>query len=226
MAKGLHVDYVGFGLVAIGLGTLQIVLDKGQRDDWFESNFIVSLSAIPAVALVALVVWELTRRDPIVDLPLLKNTRLRRRQRRDVRCRFRPLRHHPIAAADGAGRAGLHGHLGRTGDHARRIRRHGNDAGRRLLLGKVSARKPDRLGLVIEAVALFGMSGLNADVAFHNVAMGARVYRPPASPFCSCRRRPWPMSALPPGKNNNASALINLGATWGAASESRWRRHG
>ncbi len=43
LARGLRVDYIGFGLVALGLGTLQVVLDKGQRDDWFGSNFIVTL---------------------------------------------------------------------------------------------------------------------------------------------------------------------------------------
>ena len=46
-----HIDYVGLGFVALGLGALQIVLDKGQRDDWFESNFIVTLALISAAAL-------------------------------------------------------------------------------------------------------------------------------------------------------------------------------
>ncbi len=73
LARGLRVDYVGFGLVALGLGSLQVVLDKGERDDWFGSNFIIAFSVISVVALVALVIWELTRDEPIVDLPLLGN---------------------------------------------------------------------------------------------------------------------------------------------------------
>jgi DHA2 family multidrug resistance protein len=49
------------------------VLDKGQREDWFASTFIISFTVIAAVALLALIVRELTHEDPVVDLPLLKN---------------------------------------------------------------------------------------------------------------------------------------------------------
>ena len=52
--RGLRVDYVGFGLVAVGLGCLQVVLDKGQRDDWFGSTFILWFSIASASALVFL----------------------------------------------------------------------------------------------------------------------------------------------------------------------------
>ena len=48
------IDYVGLGFVALGLGALQIVLDKGQRDDWFESHFIVILTTIAAAALIVI----------------------------------------------------------------------------------------------------------------------------------------------------------------------------
>ena len=53
---GLRIDYIGFGLVALGLGCLQIVLDKGEREDWFASTFIVAFTVVSAVALVALIV--------------------------------------------------------------------------------------------------------------------------------------------------------------------------
>src|SRR3979409_1992182 len=49
------IDYIGLGLVALGLGTLQVVLDKGQRDDWFESHFIVIMSVIAAASLLFLI---------------------------------------------------------------------------------------------------------------------------------------------------------------------------
>jgi MFS transporter, DHA2 family, multidrug resistance protein len=73
LRRGLRIDYIGFGLVALGLGCLQVVLDKGQREDWFASTFIISFTVIAAVALLALIVRELTHEDPVVDLPLLKN---------------------------------------------------------------------------------------------------------------------------------------------------------
>ena len=68
----LKVDYIGILLVAIGFGCLEVVLDKGEREDWLQSSFIVAFLVTTIVALVAGVVWELTRKDPVVDLTLLK----------------------------------------------------------------------------------------------------------------------------------------------------------
>ena len=68
----LRIDYVGILLVAVGFGCLQVVLDKGEREDWLESSFIVAFLAASIIALVAGVFWELTRKDPVVDLTLLK----------------------------------------------------------------------------------------------------------------------------------------------------------
>jgi len=67
------IDYIGLGFVALGLGTLQVVLDKGQREDWFESHFIVILSLISAVSLIFVIFWEWTHEDPIIDLHLFRD---------------------------------------------------------------------------------------------------------------------------------------------------------
>src|SRR5882672_7946703 len=66
------VDYWGIGMLTIGIGALQIVLDKGQQEDWFASTFITILAIVSAVALAALLWHELTTPDPIVDLRVLK----------------------------------------------------------------------------------------------------------------------------------------------------------
>ncbi|HXT57585.1 MAG TPA: DHA2 family efflux MFS transporter permease subunit, partial [Pirellulales bacterium] len=58
--EGFRVDYAGFGLAAVGLGCLQVVLDKGEREDWFGSNFIVGFTIVSVAALLLLVLWELT----------------------------------------------------------------------------------------------------------------------------------------------------------------------
>jgi DHA2 family multidrug resistance protein len=68
---GLNIDYIGFALAALWLGSLEIVLDKGQREDWFQSSFIVTFAVIAAVSALMFVPWELTRRDPIVQISLL-----------------------------------------------------------------------------------------------------------------------------------------------------------
>jgi DHA2 family multidrug resistance protein len=68
-----RIDYLGFGLMALGLGALQIVLDKGQQDDWFASRLIVALAVVSLSALMAFVVRELTTAEPIVNLRILKD---------------------------------------------------------------------------------------------------------------------------------------------------------
>src|ERR1700688_4176676 len=68
-----HIDYTGLGFVALGLGTLQVVLDKGQRDDWFESNFILWLTVISVASLIFVIFWEWHHKDPIIDLHLLRD---------------------------------------------------------------------------------------------------------------------------------------------------------
>jgi DHA2 family multidrug resistance protein len=67
-----RIDYWGIGMLAVGIGALQIVLDKGQEEDWFSSDFITILAIISAVTLVWLVVHELRTEDPIVDLRVFK----------------------------------------------------------------------------------------------------------------------------------------------------------
>ncbi|MGA8574045.1 MAG: DHA2 family efflux MFS transporter permease subunit [Desulfobaccales bacterium] len=71
--KSGRMDFLGVGLLVVGIGALQIVLDKGERDDWFSSDFIVRLSLVALVALVALVYWELKTKRPFVDLRLFKD---------------------------------------------------------------------------------------------------------------------------------------------------------
>jgi DHA2 family multidrug resistance protein len=66
------IDWLGIGLLTAGLGALQTVLEEGQTDDWFDSSFIRTFSAIAAVALVAFVWREMTTAHPVVDLRVLR----------------------------------------------------------------------------------------------------------------------------------------------------------
>ena len=66
-------DFIGFSLLTLGVGALQIVLDKGQEDDWFGSNFITTLVVVAVVGLVSLIIWEWFQKEPIVDVRLFKN---------------------------------------------------------------------------------------------------------------------------------------------------------
>ena len=66
-------DFVGFSLLTVGVAALQIMLDKGQEDDWFSSGFISTLAVLAVVGLASLVLWELRQKEPIVDIRLFRN---------------------------------------------------------------------------------------------------------------------------------------------------------
>ena len=66
------IDYWGIGMLAVGIGALQILLDKGQEEDWFSSHWMTALAIISVICLVALVIHELTTDDPVVDLRVFK----------------------------------------------------------------------------------------------------------------------------------------------------------
>jgi DHA2 family multidrug resistance protein len=72
-ARPGRIDYIGFGLMALGLASLQIILDRGQEDDWFASVWIRWLTGISAVSLIGFVVRQLLTAHPIVDLRILRN---------------------------------------------------------------------------------------------------------------------------------------------------------
>src|SRR5216110_83922 len=73
LKAGFRIDYIGMGLISLGLGSMQIILDKGQREDWFASNFIRGFFVLMLVGIVAGIVWELREKEPVVDLKMLKD---------------------------------------------------------------------------------------------------------------------------------------------------------
>ena len=74
LKKGLSgFDFIGLSLLTLGVGALQIALDKGQEEDWFGSHFITTLIVIAVVGLVSLAIWEWFQKEPVVDVRLFKN---------------------------------------------------------------------------------------------------------------------------------------------------------
>jgi len=69
----MRFDTMGFSLLALGIVALQVLLDKGQEDDWLASHFISSLVAIAVLCLSGLIVWEWRHRQPIVDVRLFRS---------------------------------------------------------------------------------------------------------------------------------------------------------
>ncbi len=68
----LRIDYIGIVLIAIGFACLEVVLDRGERDDWLGSHFITSFLAIAIVTIAIAIWWEWNSRDPVVEMTLLR----------------------------------------------------------------------------------------------------------------------------------------------------------
>ena len=73
LKSGFRIDYIGIGLISLGLGSMQIILDKGQRDDWLSSNFIRVFFGLMLVGIISAIIWELREKEPVVDLRMLKD---------------------------------------------------------------------------------------------------------------------------------------------------------
>jgi DHA2 family multidrug resistance protein len=71
--KSTSVDWIGLGLMIVGFGGLQLVLDQGEREDWFESSTIVSLTVIAGAAMLGFVIRELTAREPLLNLTVFND---------------------------------------------------------------------------------------------------------------------------------------------------------
>jgi DHA2 family multidrug resistance protein len=73
--KGGAVDYLGIGLLTVGLGSIQYVLEEGQQNDWLEDKLILRLTILGVISMVVFITWQLSRlnRSPIVDLRVLKD---------------------------------------------------------------------------------------------------------------------------------------------------------
>lgn len=216
LSKGLRVDYVGFLLVAIGLGSLEYVLDEGQRNDWFGSNMIVFFAVLSAVSLVALIPWELTREDPIVDLRLLG-------RRQFAACFL-------VMLATGAVLISttqllpqlLQSDLNYTAMLAGLALSPGGIATLVLMpvVGRlVSSVQPKyliMLGATIVAFSMWHLTGLTGDITYGYAAM-SRIFLALGLPFLFLPVTTASYDGVPPDKTNQASALINVARNIGGS---------
>jgi len=71
--RGIRADYMGLGLITIAIASLQILLDKGQQEDWFSSPWITGLALVSAYAFFVWLLWEWRHPNPVVDIRLFQN---------------------------------------------------------------------------------------------------------------------------------------------------------
>jgi DHA2 family multidrug resistance protein len=71
-----RIDWLGIGLLAVGVGALQVVLERGETDDWFSATYITVLSVLSGLCLTVLIWWELHVEFPVINFRVLKSTTL------------------------------------------------------------------------------------------------------------------------------------------------------
>nr|WP_246359805.1 DHA2 family efflux MFS transporter permease subunit [Stakelama sediminis] len=220
LKRGLRVDYLGFALVAFGLGFLEYTLDRGERHEWFANNFIFITAVLSAASLIALVVWELNHDDPIIDLRLLKNRNFAITNIvmfTTGLVLFSTTQLIPQLLQQVLGYSAT-------------------DAGMALTIGgfatlaavPIAGRLSDKVdvrwlifpALIIQAVALWHFSTFNANITFMDASM-ARMIQSMALPFLFIPINTAAYMGLPQRKTAQASSILNvsrnLGGTVGIA---------
>ena len=210
------IDYVGLGFVALGLGTLQVVLDKGQREDWFESHFIVTMSLISAAALIFVVLWEWRHKDPIIDLHLFRDRTFGISNLLMFMLGFALLGSTLLLPLFSQTL------LGYTAQEAGLALMPGGFAIILLLplvgflLSRYSPRWLLLFGLAVLSFSLFHMTRFDLDIDFRTVAR-ARVIQAVGMAFLFVPINTAAYAFLPREKNNAASGLMNLARNIGGS---------
>jgi MFS transporter, DHA2 family, multidrug resistance protein len=218
---GLRVDYIGFALVAIGLGCLEYTLDRGEREDWLSSPVIATTAALCVLSLVGLVVWELNRKDPIVNLRLMGN-------RNFAITIF-------VMGTTGLILFGstqlipqmLQEVLGYTATDAGLALTAGGIATVVVMpiVGALTGKFDTRFFLVpalmVSAAALWHLSTLNGEISFWDAAV-ARLFQAVALPFLFVPINTAAYIGLKPSQTNQASALLNVSRNIGGSIGISW----
>lgn len=210
------IDYIGLGFVALGLGTLQVILDKGQREDWFESHFIVILSVICAVSLIFVIIWEWRHKDPIIDLHLFRDRTFGVSNLLMFMLGFALLGSTLLLPLFSQTL------LGYTAEEAGLSLMPGGFTIILLLplvgflLSRYSPRWLLIFGLVVLSGSLFHMAGFDLDINFSTVAT-ARVFQAAGMAFLFVPINTAAYAFLPRDKNNAASGLMNLARNIGGS---------
>ena len=215
-AEGLRFDLVGFLLVATFLGALEVVLDRGQEDDWFGSSFIITFTVICGLAFVLMIPWEITRRNPVADIRLLAS-------RQFGSCflvmmatgailiattQFLPL----LVQQD----------FGYTATWAGLVLSPGGVVTMAMMFvvgrlsGHVQPKYMIATGATIIALSMYNLTNLYGDLDFRFFAW-SRMYIGLGLPLIFIPITTASYDGIPPGKTDQASALINMARNVGGS---------
>jgi len=205
-----RVDFFGIGLLAVGIGSLQIVLDKGNREDWFSSHFIMAFSVLAFVGLTTLIWWELFgTKEPIVDLRAFKERSFASGNL------FMFMTFFAFFSSVVLLPLYLQKLMGYTAFQAGLVLGPGGAATVAMLpvVGGLTQKGHARglllIGLVVAAISIYMMSSFNLQAAFHDVIM-PRVVQGVGMSFFFIPLTTLTMSQVPREKMGNATGIFNL----------------
>ncbi len=207
--RGVPIDFLGIALLALTFGPLQVVLDKGEEDNWFASHLIVALAVIAALALLIGIVWELHHKHPIVNLRLFTNRSFA-----------------TSAVMMFALGVVLYGTTVLLPQFAQELMGYtAEEAGMMLspgglviicllpfvgyLLSHVDARWVIGFGFVSIAAALYHMTGINLEMSWNHMMM-LRVYQSIGLAFLFVPINTVSYAGVAPEQNNQVSGMMNL----------------
>jgi DHA2 family multidrug resistance protein len=214
LRRGLRVDVVGFILVALFFGCLELTLDRGQTDDWFSSPAIVTTTVIAALSFALFIPWELTRKEPIVPIAMFG------RRNFAVASIFLLLTGMILFGTTLFIPQLLQVVLGYTATNAGFALTAGGLATivAMPIVGMLSSRVDARLlvlfGFVIQGLALINLSHLNTSMSFADAAW-ARVFQAVGLPFLFVPISMIAYVGLKPDESNQASAMMNVARNLG-----------
>jgi DHA2 family multidrug resistance protein len=208
-AKPGKTDNIGFGLMAVSLATLQVVLDKGQEDDWFAASWVCWFVAISAASMIIFILWELRSDEPLVNLRVLKD--------RNFAvgtilvtffgvCLYSAITLIPLYLQT------LMGYTAMLSGLAMSPRGLGAMVAMPIvgiLMGKVDFRKVTATGFIVVAISLWQFGAINLEISMWNIimpnvlmGMGLSMIFVPLSAVS--------MGTLPREEIGNASGIFNL----------------
>ena len=216
MADGFRIDYIGFALLALGLGCLQIMLDKGQQNDWFDSHFILTMGVIAALCLGALICWEPFQKHPIMDLRLFRFSNFAFANLLMFMLGFVLLGSTLLIPQF------VQSALGYTSTLAGLVISPGGFAIVLMmpvvgfLSNKLEARWLIAFGLVVVSASMFHLASFNLDVSFNQLVV-ARIFQTIGLAFLFIPITNVAYIGVPADKTDQVSALINLARNIGGS---------
>ena len=214
--KKISVDWLGFGFIGLSLGCLQILMDRGQQDDWFASNFITTLALVSATAFALLIWWELRHPEPMVDLRLLRNADFAVAFLLMLMLGFMMLGSTYLIPAY------VQSLMGYRSVDAGMVLTPGGLATIALLpfvgrmMNKVDLRLLIAVGLSVSGLSLLWMTHFYLGISFALIMM-ARMAQAAGLPFLFIPINAVAFRSITPDKTNNASALVNLARNFGGS---------